>query len=163
MTECSDPVISELPEQKKIEGLGGTMRLGAQDIILEPNTLAAQLFGEQASIRQRFRHRYEVDPAYIEPLTEGGLVFSGKHPKHPIMQILELPSSIHPYFIAAQFHPELTSRPLIPQPLFMGLIAASIAHAHPDLPHDAVDRRWLPSDLGGESNPTHRSPQTTMM
>jgi len=161
--QCADPVISELPEQKKIEGLGGTMRLGAQDIILEPHTIAAQLFDEQTSIRQRFRHRYEVDPEYIDRLTQGGMVFSGKHPQHPIMQLLELPPSVHPYFIAGQFHPELTSRPLKPQPMFMGLIAASIVLAHPDLPHDTIDARWLTSDPGEDTKEIHPSPQTTML
>jgi CTP synthase len=126
------PVISELPEQKKIEGLGGTMRLGAQDVAIKPGTLAHFLYGS-TTIRERFRHRYEVDPAYIARLEAGGMVFSGRHPRQPIMQILELPQSAepgaisHPFFIGGQFHPELTSRPLRPQPLFMGLVAAAIA------------------------------------
>ena len=76
----------------------------------------------------RFRHRYEVDPVYIERLEGAGMVFSGKAPDYPIMQILELPRDVHPYFIATQFHPELTSRPLRPQPLFVGLVAAAMAH-----------------------------------
>ncbi|HHN78336.1 MAG TPA: CTP synthase [Phycisphaerales bacterium] len=127
-------VISELPEQKKIEGLGGTMRLGAQDVKIEPGTLASFLFGGAASVRERFRHRYEVDPSWIERLEAGGMVFSGRHPAVPIMQVLELPQvpdedrpeMHHPYFIGAQFHPELTSRPLKPQPMFMGLVASAI-------------------------------------
>ena len=97
-----------------------------------------------ASIRQRFRHRYEVDPTYIDRLTEAGLVFSGRHPKHPIMQMLELPGNVHPFFIGAQFHPELTSRPLRPQPLFMGLLAASIARARPEARAEESIARWLP-------------------
>lgn len=133
------PVISELPEQKKIEGLGGSMRLGAQDVLLAPDSLANFLFSGKQSIRERFRHRYEVEPEYIERLTEAGLIFSGRHPSQPIMQVLELaqPQQVdedagnsqptHPYFVAAQFHPELTSRPLEPQPMFMGLCAAAIA------------------------------------
>lgn len=130
------PVISELPEQKKIEGLGGTMRLGAQDVSLTPESLASFLFSGRQSVRERFRHRYEVDPGYIDRLTEAGLVFSGRHPTQPIMQVLELPQPghdedydgpTHPYFIAGQFHPELTGRPLEPQPMFMGLCAAAIA------------------------------------
>ena len=71
----------------------------------------------------RFRHRLEVDPQYIDTLTEHGLVFSGKAPKEPIMQVLELPD--HPYFIGTQAHPCLTSRPLEPHPMFIGLVAAS--------------------------------------
>jgi len=126
-----DPVISELPEQKAIEQLGGTMRLGGQDVILTPGSLASRLYGGAEQIRQRFRHRYEVDPAYIDRLEEAGLRFSGRHPKHPIMQVLELEQRAHPYFVAAQYHPELTGRPLRPQPLFMGLIAAALRRRDP--------------------------------
>ncbi|UCD76575.1 MAG: CTP synthase (glutamine hydrolyzing) [Phycisphaerales bacterium] len=142
--DCAEPVISELPEQKKIEGLGGTMRLGAQDVLIEPDTLAATLFDNRRHIRERFRHRFEVDPQYIDRLAEAGMIFSGRHPDHPIMQVLELPLTAHPYFIAAQFHPELTSRPLSPQPMFMGLVASAIAHAYPDLAGGSIPARWLP-------------------
>ncbi|HDZ21975.1 MAG TPA: CTP synthase [Phycisphaerae bacterium] len=124
--DCETPVIDILPEQKKIEGLGGNMRLGGQDVEITPGTLIAELFEGAEQIRQRFRHRYEVDPTYIETLESGGLVFSGRHPVHPIMQVLELPRDVHPYFLAAQFHPELTSRPLRPQPMFVGLVAAAL-------------------------------------
>lgn len=119
-------LISELPDQKKIEGLGGTMRLGGQDVLIKEGTLAHFLYAKRTSVRERFRHRYEVDPAYIAQLEAAGMVFSGRHPKVPIMQVLELPASTHPYFIGGQFHPELTSRPLRPQPMFVGLIAAAI-------------------------------------
>jgi len=77
----------------------------------------------------RFRHRYEVDPRYIPTLEEHGLIFSGRHPSQPIMQILELPRDIHPYFIGTQAHPELTSRPLRPQPMFLGLVKAAMEYA----------------------------------
>jgi CTP synthase len=127
--DCEEAVISILPEQKEVEGLGGNMRLGGQDVIITPDTLAAELFDRAEHIRQRFRHRFEVDPGYIEQLESKGLVFSGRHPQHPIMQILELPPSVHPYFIAGQFHPELTSRPLRPQPMFVGLVEAALAFA----------------------------------
>jgi CTP synthase len=140
---AKNPVISELPEQKRIEGLGGTMRLGAQDVVLEPGTLASFLFGGSTLVRERFRHRFEVDPTYVDALSQAGLSFSGRHPHHPIMQILELPGDVHPYFIGAQFHPELTSRPLRPQPMFMGLVAAAIQRAYPDLQRDSISERWL--------------------
>ncbi len=123
---CADPVIDILPEQKKIEGLGGNMRLGGKDVEVKPGTVAARLFDNAAAIRLRFRHRYEVDPKYIKTLEDHGLVFSGKHPTQPIMQILELPTDVHPYFVGTQAHPELTSRPLRPQPMFMGLVKAAI-------------------------------------
>ena len=120
--ECNTAVIDILPEQKRIEGLGGNMRLGGRDVEIRPDTLAATLFGGAARARLRFRHRYEVDPRYVDQLEAGGLVFSGKAPDQPIMQILELPE--HPYFIGTQSHPEMTSRPLNPSPLFVGLVGA---------------------------------------
>src|SRR6266516_1425281 len=127
--DSKSPVIDILPEQKKIEGLGGNMRLGGKDVDIKPGTLAAQLFDNAKQIRLRFRHRYEVDPRYVNLLEEHGLVFSGKHPAQPIMQILELPKDMHPYFIGTQAHPELTSRPLRPQPFFMGLVKAAAQYA----------------------------------
>jgi CTP synthase len=126
---CSEPVIDILPEQKKIEGLGGNMRLGGRDIEVRKNTFAWELFGKTDNIRMRFRHRYEVDPRYIEILEKAGMVFSGKAPNQPIMQILELPD--HPYFIGPQAHPCLTSRPLRPQPMFVGLIASALNKTYP--------------------------------
>ena len=160
---CPHPVISELPEQKRIEGLGGTMRLGAQDVLLGPGTLAWHLFepDEAGVIRQRFRHRWEAEPKYLERLTKAGLRFSGRHPEYPIMQVLELPPERHPYFIAAQFHPELTSRPLRPQPMFMGLVAAGIARANPDTaanPQLPTATRWLwrPEPSGGAAQAPSR-------
>ncbi|MEE9403264.1 MAG: CTP synthase [Algisphaera sp.] len=156
------PVIDILPEQKKIEGLGGNMRLGGKDVLIKPNTLASALYADQLAgqdsstqtIRQRFRHRFEVDPRYIEQLETAGLVFSGRHPKQPIMQMLELPqpgtpgalqhpTMAHPFFIGGQFHPELLSRPLKPEPLFMGLIAAAIRNAYPDEAREKISTRWL--------------------
>ncbi|MEL6795544.1 MAG: hypothetical protein AAFO89_01855, partial [Planctomycetota bacterium] len=130
-------VISELPDQKEIEGLGGTMRLGAQDVALSPDSLASLLY-QAESARERFRHRYEVEPEFIGRLTKAGLVFSGRHPVHAVMQALELPAArepgddrpVHPFFFATQFHPELTSRPLTPQPAFMGLVAAALKRKH---------------------------------
>ena len=126
---CPEPVIDILPEQKKIEGLGGNMRLGGRDVELKPDTLAWRLFGRAESVRMRFRHRYEVDPRFIETLERHGLVFSGKAPDHPIMQILELPG--HPYFVGTQAHPCLSSRPLRPHPMFVGLIAAARQRQYP--------------------------------
>lgn len=129
-TDCPEPVISILPEQKKIEGLGGNMRLGGRDVEIKADTLAWRLFGEADTVRMRFRHRYEVDPKYIETLEEGGLVFSGKAPDYPIMQILEIGS--HSFFMGTQAHPCLTSRPLHPHPMFVGLVAAALQKNYPD-------------------------------
>ena len=127
--DCEHAVIDILPEQKKIEGLGGNMRLGGKDVDVLPGTLASRLFDNARRIRLRFRHRYEVDPRYIPTLEEHGMIFSGRHPHQPIMQILELPQSVHPFFVGTQAHPELTSRPLRPQPLFLGLVRAAMEYA----------------------------------
>lgn len=125
--ECRYPVISILPEQKKIEGLGGTMRLGGFDVLVRPGTLAARMFGAKA--RMRFRHRYEVEPRYVAQLEAAGLVFSGQTPKSDLMNLLELPQSVHPYYVGTQAHPELTSRPLRPNPYFVGLVHAALGRA----------------------------------
>jgi CTP synthase len=121
---CDTPVIDILPEQKKIEGLGGNMRLGGRDIQIKKDTLASKLFNKADSVRMRFRHRYEVDPQYIEQLEAAGMVFSGKAPDYPIMQILEIAD--HPFFMGTQAHPCLTSRPLNPHPMFTAFVAAAM-------------------------------------
>lgn len=116
-------VIDILPEQKKIEGLGGNMRLGGRDVLVKKGTIAHKLYGKD-KVRERFRHRYECNPDYIKTLEKQGLVFSGRAPNYPIMQILELPK--HPFFVGTQFHPEFTGRPLKRQPLYKGFIKAAI-------------------------------------
>ena len=132
--ESPDPVIDILPEQKQIEGLGGNMRLGGKDVLIRPGSLVARLFAgridERDRVRLRFRHRYEVDPRYVDRLEAAGLRFSGRHPDQPIMQVLELPQSgehAHPFFVGTQAHPEMTSRPLDPSPMFVGLVKAALA------------------------------------
>ena len=105
------------------------MRLGGFDIALTTDSYAARLFDNAASIRLRFRHRYEVNPDYIETFESRGLVFSGKSPEFPIMHLLELPEDQHPFFLATQAHPELTSRPLRPQPMFVGLVRAAVQYS----------------------------------
>ncbi len=126
-TEIDDntkhPVIDILPEQKEIEGLGGNMKLGGHNIEVKKGTLAYELF-KSTKVRMRFRHRFEVNPEYIELLERSGMIFSGKAPNQPIMQILEIKK--HRYFIATQAHPCFTSRPLRPQPLFLGLVKAAL-------------------------------------
>lgn len=125
--ETPHPVIDILPEQKQIEGLGGNMRLGGRDVLITSGTVAARLFNNAPETHMRFRHRYEVDPKYIEPLEQAGMVFSGRAPDHPIMQVLELPEAMHPFFVGTQAHPEFLSRPLRPEPLFAGFVKAIAA------------------------------------
>ncbi len=121
--DAKHPIIMILPEQYGVEQLGGTMRLGAQPVIIKEGTLAHKLYGK-TKIYERHRHRYEVNPEYIDMLEKHGLVFSGIAEDKIRMEILELPD--HPYFIASQFHPEFKSRPLKPAPLFYGFIKAAI-------------------------------------
>lgn len=117
-----EPVIAYLPGQDKIKEMGATMRLGGHDVLIRKGTLAEKIYGA-SEIRERFRHRYEVNPKYVERLEKGGIVFSGKAKNEDIMQIMELPN--HPYFMACQFHPELKSSLLHPAPLFLGLLKAA--------------------------------------
>jgi len=124
---CTHAVIDYLPEQLKVHDLGATMRLGGHDIMLTRGTQAAKLYSGADSARLRFRHRYEVNPQYIDQLTAKGLVFSGRAPGQPIMQILELPG--HPFFVGTQSHPEFTSRPLSPDPMYLGFVHAAIEYA----------------------------------
>ncbi len=126
--ETPHPVIDILPEQKQIEGLGGSMRLGGHDVVLKPGTLAARLFNNVPETHMRFRHRYEVDPQYVGALEAAGMIFSGHAPHQRIMQVLELPESAHPFFIGTQAHPEFLSRPLRPEPLFTGFVKAAARH-----------------------------------
>ncbi len=136
--KCGNPVIDILPEQKKIEGLGGNMRLGAKEIDVKEGSLLSRLYNHATHTTLRFRHRYEVDPRYIETLEEHGLVFSGRHPSQPIMQMLELPEALHPYFVGTQAHPCLTSRPLSPDGMFLGVVNAALKRAYPQGTLDGV-------------------------
>jgi len=125
------PVIDILPEQienLKKENYGGTMRLGDYTTFLKPKTVAAKHYQAEKTI-ERHRHRYEVNPEYIEVLEKAGLVFSGHSQDGRLMEVAELPESEHPFFIATQSHPELTARPLRPHPLFLGLITAAAKKA----------------------------------
>ncbi|MBI4439483.1 CTP synthase (glutamine hydrolyzing) [Candidatus Woesearchaeota archaeon] len=117
-----EPVIDILPEQLKVDLLGGTMRLGGRIVEIKKGTKARQLYGNE-KIKERFRHRYEANPDYLKRLEEKGMVFSGKAPGVPIMQILELKD--HPFFMGCQYHCEFTSRPLNPQPLFLNFIKSA--------------------------------------
>ena len=116
-------VICILPDQEEVEGLGGTLRLGGFDINLKKGTKAHALY-KKDSVRERFRHRFNVNTKFIEVLEKNGLVFSGMAPEKKIMQILELKD--HPFFIGTQYHAEFTSRPLNPNPIYFGFVKASI-------------------------------------
>ena len=127
--DCTEPVIATMEEQKSFvdEGgdLGGTMRLGLYPADLASGSLAREAYGE-ATIQERHRHRYEVNNAYREQLRMAGLVFSGTNPDLDLVEFVELPRDVHPYYVATQAHPELRSRPTRPHPLFRGLIGAAL-------------------------------------
>lgn len=116
------PVIDLLPEQQDVEKKGGTMRLGSYPAILEPETKTRKIYGEK-EIKERHRHRYEVNPKYHEDLEKEGLIFSGKSPNGKLVEFIEREN--HPYFLATQAHPEYNSRPEDPHPLFVGLIKSA--------------------------------------
>ena len=124
--ETPFPVIDLLPEQKEIEDLGGTMRLGAQAVEVAEGTRTREVYGE-AVIHERHRHRYEVNNHYRPGLVEAGLVVSGTFQEGRLVEIVELPD--HPWFVASQFHPEFKSRPTRPAPLFREFVGAALERA----------------------------------
>jgi CTP synthase len=124
--ETPFPVIDLLPEQKEIEDLGGTMRLGAQAVELEEGTRACDAYGEPV-VHERHRHRYEVNNELRQRIVDGGLVVSGTFQDGRLVEIVELPD--HPWFVASQFHPEFKSRPTRPAPLFREFVAAALERA----------------------------------
>ncbi len=123
------PVIATMAEQVAIvsgEGdLGASMRLGAYPADLRPGSVVAKLYG-QTRVSERHRHRYEVNNSYRAQLEEAGLVISGTSPDGRLVEFVELPGDVHPYFVATQAHPELKSRPTKPHPLFVGLVDAAL-------------------------------------
>ncbi|HET7522185.1 MAG TPA: CTP synthase, partial [Bacillales bacterium] len=125
--ETTHPVIDLLPEQKEIEDLGGTLRLGLYPCKLKEGTKAREAYGEPI-IYERHRHRYEFNNQYRTRMEEAGLVFSGLSPDGRLVEIIELQD--HPWFVASQFHPEFASRPTRPQPLFREFVRASINESH---------------------------------
>ncbi|MDI3281452.1 MAG: CTP synthase, partial [Bacillota bacterium] len=121
-----DPVIDLLPEQKEVEDLGGTMRLGLYPCVLAPQTRAYAAYQDHI-VYERHRHRYEFNNEYRTELTAAGLVISGLSPDKRLVEIIELPD--HPWFLGAQFHPEFKSRPLRPHPLFRDFVGAALQKA----------------------------------
>ncbi|MBU3736363.1 MAG: CTP synthase [Methylobacterium sp.] len=133
--EGPHPVIGLITEWKDASGkvevrdadsdLGGTMRLGAQQCPIVPGTLAAAIYGTQ--VNERHRHRYEVNNHYVEQLKQAGLVISARTPTEDLCEMIELPQTAHPWFVACQFHPEFTSNPRHGHPLFKAYVEAAIA------------------------------------
>jgi CTP synthase len=124
---AKQPVIALMEAQSKVTHKGGTMRLGAYDCELLPNTLARRIYGA-THISERHRHRFEFNNDYRDVLREAGLVLCGASPDGTLIEMVELPASAHPYFIGCQFHPEFKSRPTAPHPLFTAFIGAALEH-----------------------------------
>ncbi|ODJ53015.1 CTP synthase [Brochothrix thermosphacta] len=122
--ETKHPIIALLPDQNGVEDLGGTLRLGLYPSVLKAGTKTAAAYGNVTEVEERHRHRYEFNNTYREQLEEAGMIFSGVSPDGRLVEIVELEN--HPWFVAAQFHPEFVSRPNRPQGLFADFIAASI-------------------------------------
>jgi CTP synthase len=106
--------------------MGATMRLGLYKADLVPGSIVAQVYGSK-EVSERHRHRYEVNNAYRDKISEAGLVFSGIYSQENLVEFVELPAEVHPYYVGTQAHPELKSRPTKPHPLFIGLISTAIA------------------------------------
>ncbi|WP_406603444.1 CTP synthase [Nocardia aurantia] len=141
--ETQHPVISTMADQEQaVAGeadLGGTMRLGAYPAVLQPGSVVAQAYGA-TEVSERHRHRYEVNNAYRDRIAKSGLRFSGTSPDGHLVEFVELPADVHPYFVATQAHPELKSRPTRPHPLFSGLINAALKYlAAEQLPVEIPD------------------------
>ena len=125
--DCEYPVIDLMPDQKDIDAKGGTMRLGAYPCkVVGP--LAKEAYGEDL-VYERHRHRYEVNNAFRKQLQEAGLVIGGLSPDERLVEMVELPENMHPWFVASQAHPEFKSRPNNAHPLFRGLVEAAKKHA----------------------------------
>lgn len=125
--KATDLVVGIMPEQReKIakSDMGGTMRLGAYVANIKPKTQVALAY-KATEVIERHRHRYEINPDYIEAIEKAGMVFSGTSPDGRLMEIVELPKTTHPFFVGTQFHPELIARPLRPHPLFTAFVKAS--------------------------------------
>ena len=123
-TQSPHKVIDLMDDQREVVAMGGTMRLGAYPAKLAPGSLVRELYGEEV-VYERHRHRYEVSNHYRRRLVEGGLVMSGASPDDRLVEFIELPREVHPYFVATQAHPEFKSRPDRPHPLFSGFMLAA--------------------------------------
>ncbi len=124
--ETPFPIIDLLPEQKDIEDLGGTLRLGLYPCKLNDDSLAQKAYADEV-VYERHRHRYEFNNQYRQQMEEHGFIFSGTSPDGRLVEVIEIKD--HPWFLASQFHPEFTSRPNRPQPLFRDFVAASLKNA----------------------------------
>ncbi|MGB9307411.1 MAG: CTP synthase [Mycobacterium sp.] len=153
-----DPVISTMADQEQIVAgeadLGGTMRLGAYPAVLEPDSIVAQAYGS-TQVSERHRHRYEVNNAYRERISESGLRVSGTSPDGHLVEFVEYPAEQHPFIVGTQAHPELKSRPTRPHPLFVAFVGAAIDYKEAELL--PVEMPEIPEQHAPNGN-QHRDP-----
>jgi CTP synthase len=142
------PVIATMAEQVEIidhGDLGGTMRLGLYEASLEPGSIVSELYGATTA-SERHRHRYEVNNHYREKISDAGLVFSGVSPDRSLVEYVELPREVHPFYVGTQAHPELRSRPNRAHPLFKGLIAAALERSRASRLFEVAEPGALPAE-----------------
>jgi len=156
--DSPEPVIATMEEQKSfVQGagdLGGTMRLGLYAAVLAEGSVVREAYGEE-HIQERHRHRYEVNNHYRDQLDEAGLVFSGTNTDLGLVEFVELPREVHPYYVATQAHPELRSRPTRPHPLFAGLVGAAIERQRSErfpIDETGLRRQDAPSEGAGSQD-----------
>ena len=143
--ETPHPVIDLLPEQKEVADMGGTMRLGADPVKLVEGTRIRAIYGEEVAY-ERHRHRYEVNNLLRPRIEDAGMVVAGTSPDGRLVEAVELPDSVHPFYVASQYHPEFKSRPDRPAPLFSAFVGAALARAT-DRGDDGGDRRITGSSV----------------
>jgi CTP synthase len=154
--ETPHPVIATMADQVAIVSgaadMGGTMRLGAYPATLQPGSVVADSYGT-TTVSERHRHRYEVNNAYRERLEQAGLVVSGTSPDGRLVEFVELPRDVHPFYASTQAHPELKSRPTRAHPLFRGLIGAALDYSDAErLPVQIHDDDQAASDTGRDAH-----------
>ncbi|HXV94135.1 MAG TPA: CTP synthase, partial [Pseudonocardia sp.] len=150
------PVISTMADQRDVvageRDMGGTMRLGAYPAVLAEGSVVAGAYGGR-EVSERHRHRYEVNNAYRERLEAAGLVFGGTSPDGGLVEFVELPADVHPFFVGTQAHPELKSRPTRPHPLFAAFVAAALAYrAAERLPVELPARERAAAGVNGSGS-----------
>ncbi|MCU1628538.1 MAG: pyrG, partial [Pseudonocardia sp.] len=150
--DTPDPVIATMASQVDVisgeRGMGGTMRLGSYPAVLQKGSVVAEAYGS-TEVTERHRHRYEVNNTYRERLSEAGLVFGGTSPDGKLVEFVELPADVHPFYVGTQAHPELKSRPTRPHPLFSAFVKAALRYR-------AAER--LPVELPARSKKAAETP-----
>jgi CTP synthase len=154
--DAAYPVISTMAEQVDVvageRDMGGTMRLGAYPALLAEGSIVARAYGSR-EVSERHRHRYEVNNAYRDRLTDAGLVIGGTLPDGSLVEFVELPAEVHPFFVGTQAHPELKSRPTRPHPLFAAFVRAAIDYRAADrLPVELRRERTAVTSGAGTSS-----------